>query len=194
MLGVCLGLQVAVIEFARNVLGWEGEAAQIVQHLLVLFSSFLWHCPNFWDRRSVNRVEYCRRTHAHTHTHTHAHVYCLLVLCSPVKCCICTARYFVPVHMYVRTCVATSSILLPHLPVGLTYTSTHLSSVFVCLSVCLTPPLHPLAVYVFADANSTEFHPDTKHPVVSGACLTLCVVGEASPCALHGELTYSSFE
>ena len=35
MLGVCLGLQVAVIEFARNVLGWEGEAAQIVQHLLV---------------------------------------------------------------------------------------------------------------------------------------------------------------
>ena len=25
MLGVCLGLQVAVIEFARNVLGWEGE-------------------------------------------------------------------------------------------------------------------------------------------------------------------------
>ena len=26
MLGVCLGLQVAVIEFARNVLGWKGEA------------------------------------------------------------------------------------------------------------------------------------------------------------------------
>ena len=25
MLGVCLGLQVAVIEFARNVLGWKGE-------------------------------------------------------------------------------------------------------------------------------------------------------------------------
>lgn len=28
MLGVCLGLQVAVIEFARNVLGWDGEDAQ----------------------------------------------------------------------------------------------------------------------------------------------------------------------
>ena len=25
MLGVCLGLQVAVIEFARSILGWEGE-------------------------------------------------------------------------------------------------------------------------------------------------------------------------
>ena len=35
MLGVCLGLQVAVIEFARNVLGWEGEDTQTDQHRIV---------------------------------------------------------------------------------------------------------------------------------------------------------------
>ena len=35
MLGVCLGLQVAVIEFARNVLGWEGEDTRTDQHRTV---------------------------------------------------------------------------------------------------------------------------------------------------------------
>ena len=100
--GVCLGMQVSVIEFARNVLNWEG--------ILIVF-----RCSYATIIRSV--VQKLRLTLVPMHTHT---------LLSHIHSCVCL---------------------------------------------------------IISGANSSEFDPETKFPVVSlRVCVCVCVYMCACVC------------